>query len=463
MVAARARGATVAWDVARVLLLGCAASLLAAAWFALAPVENPGVQDCGAPLRYIVTNERDAVVPVGTPGAPPDAPLLRSQAPCSERVVVPLERAAMFTAVGVALGLAGAALGLLDDRIDLRRAPPFEELVRPRPATAPGRPLDPVATSVDDLGRDLPLVEQTELALLVGGWLVAAVALVSLAGVDAVRSALGQVGAGQVVVVAVLLAAGRAVAGTGRWLAQGGGRRPLAVPVAESLDLAVAADWEARTRPETGVAGLDVHHLVRGLDVARSEARARVGAGVAVALVVHLVALVVAAVGGVPEVPEPDGREYVLLVGGLVVALLVGLARTPGVLRATAVVPVPGDLRTAADAERRSATAAAAVAAALGIVLQVAAVAVLLDAVGAGLAVRVVAVAWLVAVTVGAASPFGGGAGLTEGVLVLLAWRWGAPVAPVVAAVVLWRLADGVVPLLPGWVAGRRLRAAGRI
>lgn len=452
-----------AWDLARVLLVACFASLLVALWLALAPVENPGVQDCGAPLRYIAANEQDVIVPVGTPDAPPDAPALRSQAPCSERVVVPLQRAGMFTVVGVLLGLAGAALGLLDDRIELRRAPPFEELVRPRPAAAPGRALDPVPTSVDDLARDLPLIERTEVALLAAGWVVAAVGLVGLSGVDAVRTALGRISVADVVVVALLLTAARAVAGAGRWLALGGGRRPLSVPLAEPLDVAVAADLEARARPETGVAGLDVHHLVRAVDVPLATARARVAAAAAVALVVHLLALLVVAAGGAPAVPEPDGREYVLLVGGVVVVLLVGLARVPGVLRATAVVPVPGDLRTALDRSRWPASAAAAGAAVLGIALEVATVAVLLGAAGVDAPVRVVALAWLVAVTLGAASPFGGGAGLTEGLAVLLLWRWGSPVAAVVAGVLLWRLAATVVPLAPGWLAGRRLRRDGRL
>ena len=459
----RSEGATVAWDVARVLVVACAAALLVALWFALRPVENPGVQDCGAPLRYVATNERDVLVPVGTPDAPPDAPALRAQPPCSELVVVPLERAGLFTVVGISLGLVGAVLGLLDDRIALRRAPRFEDLVRPRPEDAPGRALDPVPTSIEDLGRDLPLVERTEVALLAGGWVAAAVGLVALSGVDPVRAALGRVSAADVVVVALLLGAGRAVAGGGRWLALGGGARPLSVPPAEPLEVAVAADWEARARPETGVAGLDVHHLVRGLDVPRATARARVGALGAVAVLVHLVVLLVAAAGGVPSVPEPDGREYVLLVGGVVVVLLVGLARVPGVLRAMALVPVPGDLRTALARDRWPATAAGALAAAVGIALEVAAVATLLGAAGVELPVRVVALAWLVAVTLGAASPFGGGAGLTEGVVVLLAWRWGAPVAPAVAGVLLWRLADSVAPLVSGWLAGRRLRAAGRL
>ena len=452
-----------AWDVAKVLLVGCAASLLVALWFALRPVENPGVQDCGAPLRFVAANTEDAVVPLGTPDAPPDAPALRTQPPCSDLVVAPLQRAGLFTVVGIALGLSGAALGLLDDRIALRRAPRFEELVRPRPEDAPGRALDPVPTSVEDLGGDLPLVERAEVGLLVGGWATAAVGLVALAGPDAVRGALGGIGALDVVVVAALLAAARAVAGVGRWWGLGGGARPLAVAPTEALDLAVAADWAARTRPETGVGGLDVHHLVRGVDVARPEARSRAGAYLAVAVVVHVLVLVVLAVGGVPDVPEPDGREYVVLVGAVVVALLVGLARVPGVLRSMAVVPTPADARIAVDHRRWPASAAAAGAALVGIGLEVGALVVLADGAGVGLSVRVLALAWVAGVALGAASPFGGGAGLVEGLVVLLGWRWGAPVAPLVAAVVVWRLADAVVPLLPGWLAARRLHAAGRI
>ena len=454
-------GATVAWDVARVLIVGCVGALLVAGWFALSPVENPGVQECGPPIRFIATNEKDTFIPIGTEDSPPNAPELRTQPPCSELVVLPLQRSAMFLVVGIALGLAGAGLGLLDDRIDRRRAPRFEDLVRPRPDDAPGRALDPVPTSVDDLGEALPPIERTEVALQVGGWVVAAVALAGLADVDAVRAALARIEVGDVVSVAVLLTAARVVSGLGRWVALGDGRRPVARSPVEDLDVAVAADLEARLRPETGVAGLDVHRLVRARGLARSEARHRAAMVVALAVAVHLVAVLAAAYGGVPEVAEPDGREYVLLVGGTVMVLLVGLARLPSVLRSLAVTPIPGDLWAALRRPRAVATTGAVVAHAVGIALQVWVVDVLFGAVGVDASVRLVALVVLLGITIGAASPFGDGAGLTEAVVVLVAWRWGAPVAAATAAVIVWRLASTVAPLGAGAVSGWSLRRRG--
>jgi undecaprenyl-diphosphatase len=83
--------------------------------------------------------------------------------------------------------------------------------------------------------------------------------------------------------------------------------------------------------------------------------------------------------------------------------------------------------------------------------------------VGGTLGVGTLALAWLLAVTVGALSPAGSGAGLVEGVLAVLLWRWGTSAAEAVAAVLLLRVATWWLPIVPGLVATRRLRAEGRL
>lgn len=467
---------TAAWDVARVLLVGSAAALLAAAWFALRPVENPEVQDCGPPLHFIVGNVEDTVVPIGVPEAPENAPQLRTQEPCSQRVVRELERAGLFTVACVGLGVLGAALGLLDDRIQLRRAPPFHELVRERPPDAPGRALDPVVTTVEELADELPPVEPAEVALLAVGGAVGLVGVAALVGVGAVGDALGHLGLGGVAVVAAVAAASRLVAGAGRWsvldgtspLAAAAGRDGATSTEAADGDggsspgtwvvEAVASGWAARVRPETGVFGVDLHHLLTGGRASRAAAVVRVGAMATAALVVHVVALGVVAVGGVPEVPEPDQRAYLLLLGAVAIGALIGAARVPRVLRAQAVLPSRAAVRHALAPGGRASAIAALVVAVAQVVLEVLALVVVLDALGASMEVRVVALAWLAALTVGAASPFPAGAGLTEAMLALLLWRWGIDGGSAVAAAVVFRLATFWVPALPGLGAARWLR-----
>lgn len=471
---------TVAWDLAKVLLVASAAAFLIAAWFALRPVENPGVQDCGAPLRFIVNGEEDVVVPIGVPGAPPNAPELRTQEPCSSLVVPELERAGLFTVACVVLGLTGAALGLIDDRIRLRRAPRFEQLVRERPADAPVRALDPVPTRPEDLGEALPAIEPVELALLALGAVLAFVGLPVLVGADGARSALDEVGISSVLALVVIVAVARAAAGVGRWAsldlasplgpaADGaGGRAPRAADepgegtgpaLRRWLTVTVATGWAARARPETGVYGVDVHHLVKAEGVDRSWAVARVGTAATMALLVHLASMVVVAVGGLPEVAEPDDRAYLLLLGGCAVGALLGLGRAPRVLRAQAVLPSKAGLADALRASVRPRALAAVGSAVVQIALEVAVVVVAVAAVGGSVPLRVVALAWLLAVSVGVASPLPAGVGLTEAVLALLLWRWGLGPGEAVAAALLARAATFWLPMAPGWWTARRLAA----
>src|SRR5690606_32202145 len=109
----------------------------------------------------------------------------------------------------------------------------------------------------------------------------------------------------------------------------------------------------------------------------------------------------------------------------LALVVLAGLARSRRVVAALAVVPGRADVRAALAPERRLQAAAGLVAAALQVTFDVVVLWVAVEAVGATVSVPTLALAWLVAVTLGALSPAGAGAGLVEGVLAVLLWRWG--------------------------------------
>lgn len=453
--------------------MASAISLVVAAVYLSIPVRNPGVQDCGTPGAYLVTNRQDVLVEVGTPDAPPDAARLRLQPTCRERVGTALERAGLFVVAGVGIGLLGAFLGLADDRARYRRAPRFEDLVVPRPADAPGRVLAPLPVAGDDLGRRLPPLERVEVAVVLGGGLAGVVGVVAMGGVGPVRDVLGSVDVTSVLALAAVAAVSRIAAGFARWVAYG----PWAPagtalePVAGALEraepeelaeVALAADGVARLRPELGVAGLDLHHLLRwGVD--RAEARARVAVLVVGALAVHVVALAVAWVVADPVVTVPDGRTYVVSLAVLAVVVLAGLARSRRAVRALAVVPGRADLRAALGPERRLQAAAGLVAAGLQVTFDVVALWIAVEAVGATVPVPTLALGWLFAVTIGSLSPAGAGAGLVEGVLAVLLWRWGLEAPQAAVAVLLARAASWWLPVVPGLVATRRLRAEGRL
>jgi hypothetical protein len=457
-----------------VLLVASLVALVVAGAYAAVPVRNPGVQDCGAPGAYLLTNRQDVVVAVGTPDSPPDASRLRTQPPCRALVNTALERAGLFVVAGVGIGLAGAFLGLADDRARFRRAPRFEDLVRPRPADAPGRVLDPVPVAVSSLGARLPPLERVEVAVVLGGGLAGVVGLVAMAGIRPLRDVLGGVGVTPVLALAAIVAVGRLAAGSTRWVALGpwAAEEDTALQPVEGsagtadpedlAEVALAADGVARLRPELGVAGLDLHHLARW-GVGADEARTRVATSVLAALAVHVVALVGVWLVARPSAVEPDGRTYVVALAVLALVVVAGLARVRRVVGAATVVPRRADLVVAVRPDRRVRTGAAALGAVAQILVEVVALWVAVEAVGGTLGVGTLALAWLLAVTVGALSPAGSGAGLVEGVLAVLLWRWGTSAAEAVAAVLLLRVATWWLPIVPGLVATRRLRAEGRL
>lgn len=456
-------------------MVASALAFLVSAVYLSVPLENPGVQDCGSPGAYLVTNRQDRMIEVGTPDAPPDAVQLRTQPSCRDRVGVALERAGLFVAAGVGIGLIGVVLGLIDDRMRLRREPRFEDLLQARPVDAPVPIFDPRPVDVATIGDRLARVDRFEAALVLGGGAAGVVGLVAMAGVEPLREALGRMSIVHVAVLAAVVALQRIAAGFSRWLSlgpwSGAGEGSEMDPVEgtqgtadpeELAEVALAADGQARLSPSLGVAGLDLHHLVVW-GVPRHLAEARVRAQVTIALAVHVLLMVAAWLLAGGGASEPEGRTYVVALAVLAVTCLLGALRVKRRWRATAVRPGIDALGAALEPERRMAGAAALGGAFLQVLLEVAALWLVVAAVAEPPALAALALIWLVATSVGALSPVGSGAGLTDGVLAVLLWRLGLSAAEATAAVLVLRAASWWLPMVPGMLATRRLRAESRL
>src|SRR3954451_6128088 len=86
---------TTAWLADKILLVAALVALGAAAYIAWNPVQNSGVQDCGSPLGFFLTDEANVTVSIGTPDAPPNAVALAEQPTCRDLVEVELQKAAI--------------------------------------------------------------------------------------------------------------------------------------------------------------------------------------------------------------------------------------------------------------------------------------------------------------------------------------------------------------------------------
>lgn len=471
------------WTVGKVLLALAACAAAASCAFAFWPVANPGVQDCGAPLRFAMTGD-DVRVRALDPDTPPELLAYAEQPTCRARTDERLRWATRAFALAVAAGLLGAALGLIDDRLALRRAPPFESYLRERPEDAPGRVWDRPVVPVEDLGRNLPEVEGRDVVLLVGA---GALTVVGLALVGGWAGTWERVGSPAPVAVVVLVACvPLGWLGTGvEWGLLGGDRSAeRALPRGGLADrpgfgrwgrwwwavaqrwgtVAVAWSYAAAVLPAFGGAGLDAHRRT-GDGIPRRRALAEAGALVLAAAVVHAVLVVVLALvvvaRGVPRAGLPAGGGWVVVAAA---ALTVTGAAT-GVVRWRQLVVRPDGsswavLRELLESGPLSAARFAVVAAALAVLPAVALAAAVA---GVGGSVRtdvVVALALLAAIAVPLA-PTPAGVGLVEAVVALGLWRAGLSGPQGAAAVIVFRAVTLWAPILPGWVAFRRLGRAG--
>jgi uncharacterized membrane protein YbhN (UPF0104 family) len=445
------------------LLLLALLALLLAVVVGFVPVTNPDVQSCGSPFVFSWRTSNDVVLPApGSPAAPADDQQLLAQAPCHRRVDARLLISGLAVVVTVVAGLAGALIGLFDDRAGYRAAPRFEMYLRERPPEAPSDPWDRPVIPEHDLGERLPDIEGREVQVVVWVGLLAVVALAWLGPWSEVRQAIEHLRVAWVIAAAVLvaltypLAAGGVVAATD---GPDGRRRPFP-PV---LATAVASSFTGRLLPEYGPAGLAVHQLARSGEDRRT-ALDRLTALDSAAPVVHALVVVLvgfAAVGAGQVTGDPLRWEWAVWLV-LLVGVVVGLVDAP---RRYATLVVRPDRRSLArlfrmteDPVRLAGMVASALALALvnGLVVLVAA-----RAFGpAGSAAPLLLVGLLVPVVV-VVAPTPDGAGLVEAFLVLgLIWA-GLGAGAAVAAMVLVRLLTFWIPMLPGWIALRRLERSG--
>lgn len=256
------------------------------------PVTNPGVQDCGAPFAYAITgrgNERVLITP-GTPDAE-ERRALRDQEPCSERVATRMTWGTASLVLFFVACLAGAVLGLVDDRMRLRRSPEFERLLRERPPDAPGDLWDKPVVPEEDIGTALPDLEGSDVESLTV-WSIAAVCvLLIVAGVLPTFDAFTSAAIMPLLLLVLFAVLARFVAAVDVNVLERGLREPGGT-LEHSLPIAVACDFAGRLRPSFGAAGIESHALVRR-GVPRTRVLVDVGLAFALAAAVHGVLLVV--------------------------------------------------------------------------------------------------------------------------------------------------------------------------
>jgi uncharacterized membrane protein YbhN (UPF0104 family) len=446
------------WVTAKCLLAGALVAGVVTAFLAFSPMRNPGVQDCGTPLGFVVLNRTDVPITPGAPGAPANARELADQPTCRARVVPRLQQTLIAFAAFVGLALLGSVLGLVDDRLAYHRAPRFESLLRARPDGAPGLLRPPPLLDVRDVGSRLPPIELLDVAAPVVLFVLASALLVGVAGVDEVAAALEVRGPGSLALTALLVALAFGV-GAVQLLVSHHGR--LRITVAAGVQLAEA--WLGRVLPALGPLGLDVHALVRQ-GVPRAEALAEQKARQWLGIGAHLVAVAVAvALGGLAGSPPPLWPAgWWLVAGWCGLVALVGVSRAPDRWRRLVVRPDRAGLvalrRLSGDPVRMVASVTAALVLPMLHALAFAAAVGLADGRVSFAPVALVALA-VTAMAVVAPTP--GGVGLYEPLAVLgLVWV-GVALPAAVVAVIAYRVVGYWVPLLVGTVASRRLRRRG--
>jgi uncharacterized membrane protein YbhN (UPF0104 family) len=449
------------WAVGRVLLLASVVALIVAVFFGLWPVDNPGVQNCGSPAVYTVRNVADVRIPgPGAADEPPNAEALRAQPRCRDRVDQALGRGAMALGFGIALGVLGAVLGLVDDRLTYARAPRFESFLRERPAGVPADAWDRPVIPEDDLGTRLPDLEWVEIRLVLVVGLAALSGLAWATPWAEVRVALGSASIGWLVAAVMLMAVAYPVAAIETMAFTDGltaGRQAFVSVLAAG----VASSFTGRLLPEYGPEGLAVHQLVRA-GVPRDDAVARFAILDLLAVATHgvlvvVVGVVVVMVGPAAGRPLERGWLVWLVVVGLAVAGLVTARRR---YRNRVIRPDRRALDDLVGADPRLVVTPAAAAAALALINAAAVVALVRGFGGGGSWMAIVAASLLAGVAV-IVAPTPDGVGLVEPVLALTLIAAGVDAGPAVAAVVIWRLLGFWVPMLPGWLAYRRLRDDG--
>jgi undecaprenyl-diphosphatase len=237
------------------------------------------------------------------------------------------------------------------------------------------------------------------------------------------------------------------------------------LPLGRTTMVQLAGSFTRLTPAGLGEAGLNVRYLQRaGLD--RPTAVNAVGVKTAVGALAHVLGLLVALLLVVRTRLHPadvPGR-WPLLVGLVAVLVGGGLVLWRALGRQRLLAPALRAGRALAEIRRRPAKAAQLVGGSAAVTLAYAlALASCLAAFDVHLPLASTAATYLVAAAVAAASPLPGGLVAMEAALVVGLTAAGAPAGPAVAGVLAFRLVTFWLPILPGWLAYRRLRAAGTI
>jgi uncharacterized membrane protein YbhN (UPF0104 family) len=228
----------------------------------------------------------------------------------------------------------------------------------------------------------------------------------------------------------------------------------------------VASSFANRLTPASlGGIGLNVRYLQRaGLD--RSAAVAAVAVNTAAGVVLHVAGLLVAVAlvghAGVGAAHIPKGWPVLVALAAALAAS--GLLLWSPLGRQRVVAPALRAGRELAGVLRRPGKAAQLLGGSVGVTLSYAlALACCLQAFGAHLPLASIVAVYLAGAAVASASPTPGGLGAMEAALVAGLTAVGAPTGPAVAAVLTFRLLTYWLPVLPGWLAYRALRADGTI
>jgi glycosyltransferase 2 family protein len=224
----------------------------------------------------------------------------------------------------------------------------------------------------------------------------------------------------------------------------------------------VASSFANRLTPGSlGGMGLNVRYLQRaGLD--RSTAVGAVAVDTAAGALVHVLGLLVAAVLigdarlGAAHIP----RGWPVLVALVGVLAAGGLVAWSPLGRRRVVVPTLRAARELAGVLRRPGKAAQLLGGSAGVTLAYAlTLASCLAAFHAHLPMASTVAVYLAGAAVASVSPTPGGLGAMEAALVAGLTAVGAPTGPAVAGVLAFRLLTFWLPILPGWLAYRALRA----
>ncbi len=417
------------------------------------------MQDCGTPAAFALTGRINTLPRSTDVESPEELDRLRAQPSCSDRVDRRVDQATWAGGLFFGLAAVGAALGLIDDRLQLRAAPRFEDLLRERPVDAPGDVWDQPVVPDEDIGKQLPDVEGSDVESVVV-WSVVAVCVLLLAGgASAVLREFGGVQPFLLLVAVLGAVAARALASADLMVLERGLLERGATFV-RALEVMVACDWAGRVRPAFGSAGVESHALVRrGVD--RARVLVDVGLEFAVAAAAHAGLVAVLAfwtlvVGwGDPTFP-PYGFVLVLVCIALFVA---GVAVAPARFRRLPCELGRTTLRRFAQRWEQAPSDVVwmvALAFALPVVHGVVVVAAV-AAFGGDVTFFGMMLVVALALAFGALAPVPDGLVAADAFMVLGLCAVGVDAVVAVAAVLLWRILMTWLPMIPGYVLTRRL------